>query len=73
MKLLDVRGEICPYPMLKTNEELDTNPDLKALEILTDHSSALSTIPSEALKRGFECEIIENKSGEWKILLKKRV
>ena len=22
--VLDVRGEICPYPMLKTNEELDS-------------------------------------------------
>ena len=21
--ILDVRGEICPYPMLKTNKELD--------------------------------------------------
>ena len=27
-KKLDLRGEICPYPMLKTNEELDANKNI---------------------------------------------
>ena len=67
---LDVRGEICPYPMMRTNQELDdTVPPLSKLEVLTDHPPALSTIPPEAMKRGYGCEIEEEKPGEWRIKL----
>ena len=67
---LDVRGEICPYPMLRTNRELDeSDPTPNALEVITDHPPALSTIPPEAMKRGYGCEIEEIKPGEWKIKL----
>lgn len=70
---LDLRGEICPYPMMLTNKELDEKRHgIKELEILTDHSPALSTIPPQALKRGYDCQIEEMKNGEWKIQLKKR-
>ena len=68
--VLDVRGEICPYPMLRTNKELDENrPGIAALDILTDHAPALSTIPPEAMKRGYGCEIEEVRDGEWLIRL----
>ena len=70
-KILDVRGEICPYPMMITNKELDSNPDINSFEKILDHPPALSTIPPEAMKRGFDCEIEESSSGEWKILLTK--
>ena len=67
---LDVRGEICPYPMMRTNQELDdTVPPLTKLDVLTDHPPALSTIPPEAMKRGYGCEIEEEKPGEWRIKL----
>ena len=56
--------------MMKRNKELDeTSPPLKTLEILTDHPPALSTIPPEAMKRGYGCEIEEESSGEWRIKL----
>ena len=66
-----MRGEICPYPMLKTNEYLDKNVSVKILEVITDHSPALSTIPPQAIKRGYEVEISEIDSSEWKIILSK--
>ena len=67
---LDVRGEICPYPMPRTNRELDeSDPKPNVLEVITDHPPALSTIPPEAMKRGYGCEIEEIKPGEWKIKL----
>ena len=69
--VLDLRGEICPYPMLKTNEYLDKNVSVKILEVITDHSPALSTIPPLAIKRGYEVEISEIDSSEWKIILSK--
>ena len=65
---LDVRGEICPYPMMRTNQELDeSDPALTELDVLTDHPPALSTIPPEAMKRGYGCEIEEESPGEWRI------
>mgnify|MGYP001135287859 CR=1 FL=1 len=69
--ILDVRGEICPYPMLKTNKELDAvnSPELT---VLTDHSPALMTIPPQAIKRGYSCEIEETSQGEWIIKLTKQ-
>ena len=71
---LDLKGEVCPYPMMLTNKELDENsPGIEELEIITDHSPALSTIPPQALKRGYDCQIEEIKNGEWKILLNKQV
>ena len=67
---LDVRGEICPHPMLRTNRELDeSDPKPNSLDVITDHPPALSTIPPEAMKRGYGCEIEEIKPGEWKIKL----
>ena len=70
IETLDVRGEICPYPMMRTNQELDdTVPPLSKLDVLTDHPPALSTIPPEAIKRGYGCEIEEEKPGEWRIKL----
>ena len=33
-KILDVRGEICPYPMMIANKELDSNPDINSFEII---------------------------------------
>ena len=71
IRKLDIRGEICPYPMLKTNEELASDKEINILEVLTDHSPALSTIPPQALKRGYEVEIDEIDNSEWKITLKK--
>ena len=71
IKKLDLRGEICPYPMLKTNEELDSNKNIEILEVITDHSPALSTIPPQALKRGYDVEINEIDNSEWKIILSK--
>tara|TARA_B100000686_G_C16741775_1_gene947008 strand:- start:665 stop:913 length:249 start_codon:yes stop_codon:yes gene_type:complete len=69
---IDVRGEICPYPMMKTNEELDKNQEyVSILDVLTDHPPALSTIPPQALKRGFDVDIEEVSAGEWRIRLTK--
>ena len=42
---LDVRGEICPYPMLKTEHALKTLPPGETLEVITDHPPALVTFP----------------------------
>lgn len=66
---LDVRGEICPYPMMKASEALKTLPRGESLQVLTDHAPALSTIPWEAAKHGYKASIERVGSPEWLITL----
>ena len=68
-KQLDVRGEICPYPMMKASEALKKLPSGESLQVLTDHAPALSTIPWEAARHGFRASIERVGSPEWLITL----
>jgi len=70
LKQLDVRGEICPYPMMKTVQALKKLPaDDTRLEVLTDHAPALETIPTQAARLGFAIQIEQTQTSEWRILL----
>ncbi len=68
---LDVRGEICPYPMMRTANALEKLSPNEELEVLTDHAPALTTIPWEASKRGYAVDVEKVRSGEWKLTLRK--
>ena len=68
-KQLDVRGEICPYPMMKASEALKKLSGGESLQVLTDHAPALSTIPWEAAKQGYRASIERVGSPEWLITL----
>jgi len=69
MKQLDVRGEICPYPMMRAVEALKKLSPGEGLEVITDHPPALSTIPWEAAKLGFEATLAETGRAEWTVIL----
>lgn len=74
LQKLDVRGEICPYPMMKTVQALKKlKGDDLGLEVLTDHAPALETIPTQAARLGYESNIEETGSPEWTITLTKKV
>jgi len=66
---LDVRGEICPYPMLKAVEAMKRAPKGEAIEVITDHAPALETIPAQARRLGFQWQITETGAPEWVITL----
>jgi tRNA 2-thiouridine synthesizing protein A len=68
-KQLDVRGEICPYPMMKASEALKKLPAGESLQVVTDHAPALSTIPWEAAKQGYRATIERVGEPEWLITL----
>lgn len=72
LKQLDVRGEICPYPMMKTVQALKKlNTGDEGLEVITDHAPALETIPTQAARLGYQAVIEETGSPEWRITLKR--
>jgi len=67
---LDVRGEICPYPMMRTVSALKKlSIDESTLEVVTDHPPALETIPTQAARLGFRTEVEETGASEWRITI----
>ncbi len=66
---VDVRGEICPYPMMIAEATMKRTKGNEMIEVLTDHAPALSTIPTQARKLGFAYKIEPSGSAEWRILL----
>ena len=67
---LDVRGEICPYPMMRTVTALKKlSGEERVLEVVTDHAPALETIPTQAARLGFRTDIQETGASEWRILI----
>jgi tRNA 2-thiouridine synthesizing protein A len=70
---LDVRGEICPYPMMRTVTALKKlGGGEHVLEVVTDHAPALDTIPTQAARLGFETTIEESGGSEWRLVLTRK-
>lgn len=66
---IDVRGEICPYPMLQAVSGMKRARPGESVEVLTDHPPALETIPTQAGRLGFDVAVDEVGPGEWLLTL----
>lgn len=51
-RVLDLRGETCPYPPVYTIEELTDMAAGEVLEVVTDNPPSIHTIPWHAGKHG---------------------
>jgi TusA-related sulfurtransferase len=74
-EVLDVRGMICPFPLLKTLKRLEEIKEdiLKGglvLRVITDHPPATRTIPFEVSKRGLKVSVEKKEKGVYEILIK---
>jgi TusA-related sulfurtransferase len=69
--ILDMRGEVCPSPLVKAMEAMRTADKGQQIEMLTDFLPAILVITNAALKEGWDISIqnMSKGSGEWKILL----
>lgn len=68
---LDLRGEVCPSPLVHTVEALGHLKVDDELVVHIDHRPALSTIPWQAAKRGYLADAREVGPGEWQITLRR--
>ncbi len=68
---IDVRGEICPYPDIKTRKKLKEMKSGEILEVLTDYPLSLERIPRNAEKEGHKVLSVEQINGpEHRMLIK---
>lgn len=67
---IDVRGEVCPYPMLKAVEAMKRLRGREEVVVLTDHAPCLETIPPQAPRFGYTYSVAETGSPEWTITLR---
>ncbi len=54
---LDVKGKVCPMPLLETKRKLEELKAGDVLEVLTDYEPATRTISMLAKKQGYGVEI----------------
>jgi TusA-related sulfurtransferase len=66
---VDVRGEVCPSPLIKAMEAMKNADDDQSVEIATDFSPAVLAISNAALKNEWDIEIKSVGSNSWKVLL----
>nr|WP_309544876.1 sulfurtransferase-like selenium metabolism protein YedF [Helicobacter sp. MIT 14-3879] len=56
---LDVKGESCPYPALKTLEALKQLQNGEILEVISDCPQSVNNIPLDAKNHGYEVLRVE--------------
>ena len=67
---LDVRGEICPYPLFEAKGAMEKLASGQRLEVLIDYPLALDNITRWAENAGHKViEVVELGASEWRILL----
>lgn len=71
MKVLDLRGEPCPYPFLRTLRELFLSPEGTVLKVLGDCPESPEKIEKFALSENFDIQLFEKNGAEWIVVVKK--
>ena len=68
---LDVRGEICPYPDVKTKNKLKKMKPGEILEVLVDYPLSVVRIPRTVKKMGHELLKVEKVGeSEWRLYIR---
>lgn len=70
MPVIDVRGKVCPYPVITTLEKLSSLKKGDVLEVLTDEPLAIRSVPEEAKRWGLKTKVERIEKG-WKIIITK--
>jgi tRNA 2-thiouridine synthesizing protein A len=68
---LDVRGEACPYPLIRTKQQVDKLQKGMVLKILANDPVAPQNIDAWAKRSGNELLAIEANDGIYNIFVRK--
>jgi tRNA 2-thiouridine synthesizing protein A len=73
-KKLDIRGEVCPYTLVKSKLGVESIEIGQVLEILLDYPEASSSIPKAMLNYGHSVLKVEKiNDKEWIVQVRKEV
>ncbi|MEM0026991.1 MAG: sulfurtransferase TusA family protein [Ignisphaera sp.] len=71
--VLDVRGFVCPYPVIYTRKALSQINPGDVLEVITDNPPSCENVPKAVEADGHEVLGVENiDRGVWRIVVKKK-
>ncbi len=71
MKKLDVTGDICPIPVLKTKKALEELKEGEKLEVVGDYKPALENIKRFAENNGYTVVTYEETENGFRIVIRK--
>ncbi len=71
-RTLDLRGEVCPYTLLKSKLALEEMAVGQVLEVILDHRPAVEDVPKGLRYEGQVVLLVEATSAlEWKVVVRK--
>ena len=68
---LDVRGQVCPYPSLRTRQALMKMLPNKVLMVVLDYEPSVENVKNEVKKMKGEFLGVDDLDGEWGLYFKK--
>jgi TusA-related sulfurtransferase len=72
-RVLDIKGEICPYTFVKSKLALEEMEDGEVLKVIVDYPPAAENVPRSLEKEGNEIISVEKtEEKEWEVTVRKR-
>lgn len=65
--LLDVRGEVCPYPQIEAKKALEKLKEGQVLVVYTDHVDAVANVPPSVKGQVSKVRLWKSGKGEYKL------
>ncbi|HYF94370.1 MAG TPA: sulfurtransferase TusA family protein [Symbiobacteriaceae bacterium] len=69
--VLDLIGEVCPVPLMRTSEAVDRLPAGSELMVETDYPRALTNIVQWCFRHGYPYEILDFRRGVYRVVIRK--
>ncbi|HET7559253.1 MAG TPA: sulfurtransferase TusA family protein [Limnochordia bacterium] len=68
---LDLRGEICPYPLTETKKKVEKMASGDTVTVWLDYPLAADNVPRWAEKSGHNVTVEKVGASEWKVVITK--
>lgn len=71
MKEINCLGDMCPIPMLKLNQALESLKSGESVKLITDHSCVVQSVKNYFKKRRMNVQTDEVINGVWEMIITK--